>query len=153
MGLLDAFKKKHENVGKDKKPTHTIAQDIKPEVKSSIPEKSKKENAKVEEKNEKKLKLVKPTRNAHRILKKFILTEKSSRLQKLNQYTFAVAPEATKISIREAVHAVYNVRPIGVQTRRVHGKRVRFGQLSGQQKTWKKTIVTLKAGDRIDTAE
>ena len=154
MGLLDAFKKKHENVGKDKKPTNIVAPKINPEAKPSVtPEKPKKETTKVEEKTEKKLKLVKPTRNAHRILKKFILTEKSNRLQKLNQYTFAVSTDATKISIREAIHAVYNVRPISVQTRTVHGKAVRFGRLTGQQKTWKKAIVSLKAGDRIDTAE
>ena len=144
MGLFDKLRKKYDTTATAKKPEHTVA--------------TKAENAKAEKPAEPKEKpkadkprvLKSDTRHAHRVLLRPILTEKSTRLQTAGQYVFAVAPTVSKIEVRDAVFAVYGVRPTHVTTRTVLGKVVRFGRTQGKQKAWKKAMVTLPAGKTID---
>ncbi|MFA6588053.1 MAG: 50S ribosomal protein L23 [Patescibacteria group bacterium] len=146
MGLFDRIKKKHENVGKDKKPINVT--DAKKSEKKPESEKKEKPIHKSE-----KIKVVKQnTREAYRILSGHIQTEKASRVGKLNQYVFAAPANVTKIEIAQAVVALYGVKPIKITTVKVHGKAVRFGRTKGNQKSWKKVFVKLKTGETIDTS-
>ena len=91
--------------------------------------------------------------DAHRILLKPVLTEKSSLLQMSNQYTFAVANSATKVDVARAVRDLYGVKPTQVRIVNAKGKAVRFGRSQGVEKDVKKAIVTLKKGDSISVLE
>ncbi len=85
-----------------------------------------------------------------------VVTEKSMRLiQEENKYTFKVAPDANKIEIRRAIEALFGVRVLKVNTMKVRGKERRFGWRypAGRKASWKKAIVTLAPGDRIDVVE
>lgn len=85
-----------------------------------------------------------------------LVTEKSMRLIELaNQYTFRVRPDANKVQIRRAVELLHNVRVIGVSTMNVRGKarRQSWRHPEGKTVAWKKAVVTLAEGDRIDVVE
>lgn len=95
-------------------------------------------------------------RNPESVVLRPVITEKSSELQyEENQYTFEVAPDANKPTIRRAVEELFDVRVVDVRTMNVHGKRRRVrGQWKlGRPKGWKKAIVTLAEGDMIDIYE
>jgi large subunit ribosomal protein L23 len=88
------------------------------------------------------------------VLRKPILTEKVAALQdKHNQWGFVVDPSANKIEIKRAVELKYSVTVVSVQTLNVRGKVKRMGRFEGKRADWKKAIVTLKAGDRIELAQ
>lgn len=90
------------------------------------------------------------------ILLRPVVTEKSMRLiDQANQYTFEVKPRTSKIEIRRAVEALYGVRVLSVRTISVKGKKRRMGYRypEGRTASWKKAIVTLAPGDRIDVVE
>lgn len=88
------------------------------------------------------------------ILKRPILTEKITSLQEKRQYAFEVEDRANKIEIGKAVEKKFNVKVLSVRTIRVKGKRktqlTRAGRFEGRTKNWKKAVVTLKEGDKID---
>jgi large subunit ribosomal protein L23 len=86
------------------------------------------------------------------IIQRVRLTEKSSVLQeKHNSYVFSVKPGANKIEIRQAVEKLFNVKVIRVNTMNCWGKmRRQFTKQRGRTSNWKKAIVTLKDGDKID---
>jgi large subunit ribosomal protein L23 len=88
------------------------------------------------------------------VLRKPLLTEKVAMLQdKNNQYAFMVDPLANKIEIKRAVELKYSVTVEDVNTLNVRGKVKRMGRFEGKRADWKKAIVTLKAGDRIELAQ
>ena len=88
------------------------------------------------------------------VIKKPIVTEKSSRVQQeYNQYCFAVAKHASKYDVRNAVQEIFKVTVTDVRTSKVPGKYKRVGKSSGKTSPWKKAVVTLKDGDRIDFLE
>ncbi|NUM25013.1 MAG: 50S ribosomal protein L23 [Candidatus Buchananbacteria bacterium] len=93
------------------------------------------------------------TDRAYRILIKPMITEKASGLGGLNKYVFAVEPSTNKVEVKKAIRAVYNVDPIAVNILNFSGKRVRYGKTSGVTKGWKKAVVTLKPGDKIEVYE
>ncbi|MBI4262542.1 50S ribosomal protein L23 [Candidatus Uhrbacteria bacterium] len=82
-----------------------------------------------------------------------LVTEKGTRQNTQNQYAFVVAPTTNKIEVRQAVEAVYNIRPIKVNMLRVQGKKIRYGRTMGVTKAWKKAIVTLPKGKTIQIYE
>ena len=94
-----------------------------------------------------------------RVIRKPLITEKNTLLMERDQYTFEVDPDANKIQIREAVEKTFNVRVKAVNTMIVKRKaksRVasrRGGRITGHEPGWKKAIVTLHPGDRIDIFE
>jgi large subunit ribosomal protein L23 len=90
------------------------------------------------------------TGDAFRVLVRPIVTEKSSRLSKDGTYVFEVSSGANKLSVKQAVKAVYHVEPEEVRVLRVLGKPVRTRAGYGRRKSWKKAIVTLKKGQTID---
>jgi large subunit ribosomal protein L23 len=87
------------------------------------------------------------------VLRRPIVTERSTMLKEQNKYVFAVDLEATKGQIREAVEAVFKVDVLSVHTARMPGKLRRRGMQSGYSSDWKKAIVTVKSGQEIKYAE
>ena len=69
------------------------------------------------------------------------------------QYAFEVDPNANKIEIQRAVEQLFKVTVIQVRTANVLGKMKRLGRRYGKRPDWKRAIVTLKEGDRIDFFE
>jgi len=87
------------------------------------------------------------------VLRRPIVTEKANRQIQRNQYTFEVALDATKIQIKEAVEAAFNVNVLQVRTSRFAGKRRRWGRTWGMTPVWKKAIVTIAPGQKIESFE
>lgn len=91
-------------------------------------------------------------RDPRDVIIKPVVSEKSYAAYDTNIYTFVVAPDATKIEIRQAVEAIFKVKVTNVNTLNRAGKRKRnrktgtFGQRAGQ----KRAIVSLAEGDRIE---
>ena len=80
-----------------------------------------------------------------------LVTEKGTRLRRAgNMYLFEVARDANKIEIGRAIEAIFNVKVLRVRTMNVHGKPKTLGRFQGQRPAWKKAIVTLGKGSKID---
>lgn len=93
-------------------------------------------------------------RNAHEILVRPIITEKShTKLDELGAYTFVVAKDANKIEIAKAIEKQFNVKVRAVRTMRYAGKQKRVGRWIGRKAAWKKAVVTLAQGDTIEIFE
>lgn len=88
------------------------------------------------------------------LLKAPHLTEKSV-IQKEagNQVTFLVDRDANKIEIKRVVQSLFKVTVLRVNTVNMRGKKKRLGRFSGRRPDWKKAMVTLKPGDRIEYFE
>lgn len=87
----------------------------------------------------------------YEVLRRPILTEKNTFLmERNNQYTFEVDMRANKVQIREAVELAFGVQVVDVRTSIVPGKPRRRGRVIGSSKPWKKAVVTLAPGERID---
>ena len=82
-----------------------------------------------------------------------IITEKSTALQELGKYCFKVNPRANKKEIMEAVRDVFNVEPVSCTIMNMKGKRKRERYKIGYTASWKKAIVTLREGDKIELFE
>ena len=88
---------------------------------------------------------------AETILVHPLLTEQMVILQdEQNQYGFAVGRKANKIQIKDAIEKKYGVTVESVRTLNMQGKTKRMGRFVGRRAAWKKAIVTLKAGDKIE---
>lgn len=90
---------------------------------------------------------------AHRVLLKPVLTEKSSLLQAQGKYVFIVAKSATKVDVAAAIRDLYGLKPASVRIVVHKGKNVRFGKFSGKEKDEKKAIVTLAPGQTLTVFE
>lgn len=90
------------------------------------------------------------TDQAYRILYRAVVTEKSTRLNRINQYVFEIAPSANKTDVARAVEKVYGVRPQAVNIVNLPGKPVRYGRFQGRTVRRRKAIVTLPTGKTID---
>ncbi len=83
-----------------------------------------------------------------------ILTERSTILRdSRNQYFFEVRPRADKREIKKAVEELFKVEVEGVRTMIMPGKYRRQGRFGDWRSDWKKAIVTVKAGQKIDFGE
>ncbi len=89
---------------------------------------------------------------ARDIIKRVILTEKSERLAALNQYFLEVDRDATKPQSREAVEAQFGVHVLAVRTVNMKGglRTIRGTRRQKVESTWKRAIVEVKAGERIE---
>ncbi len=88
------------------------------------------------------------------IIKRPLITEKTS-IQKeaANQVSFEVDRRANRVEIKRAIEKIFNVKVSSIQTLQVKGKIKRRGRIEGKRKDWKKAIVTLLPGQRIDFFE
>ena len=92
--------------------------------------------------------------NPHDVLIKPLLTEKITSIRETkNAIAFAVAQRATKIDVRRAVEKVFQVKVDSVNVQNVLGKNKRQGRYLGKRPDWRKAIVTLKEGEKIDLYE
>jgi large subunit ribosomal protein L23 len=85
------------------------------------------------------------------VLRSPVLTEKSMMLKEAeNNIVFKVHPEANKKQVKEAVERFFNVKVKTVRTMNFNGKEKRFGRTVGRRKDWKKAVVVLKDGEKLD---
>ena len=84
------------------------------------------------------------------IIQKLLRTEKGTFLASQNKYLFKVDLRANKILVRKAVEDIYKVKVKEVQTAVIQGKMKRLRFQEGRAPSWKKAIVTLKEGHKID---
>lgn len=90
-------------------------------------------------------------KNGLQIIKRPILSEKSTVIaEKFNQVVFEVAADATKPQIKEAVESFFKVKVAGVNTIRQPGKAYRGKTGERKTATWKKAVITLKPGEKIE---
>jgi large subunit ribosomal protein L23 len=100
-----------------------------------------------------------PALSIDQIIVKPLITEKNTDLMEHDQYTFEVASTANKIQVREAIEKIFNVRVKAVNTmnvkpnRRSRAIRRGRGRVYGHERAWKKAVVTLFPGQRIDIFE
>lgn len=87
------------------------------------------------------------------VLRRPVVTEKVTRQIGANKYTFEVALDANKIQIKEAVEQAFNVTVLSVNTSRLVGKKRRLGRHMGVTPAWKKAIVTIAEGQKIEFFE
>lgn len=87
------------------------------------------------------------------ILRRPIITEKGTMQLAQAKYTFEVDKRANKRQIADAVAAAFKVDVVAVNVSTVPGKRRRVGRHYGMMPEWKKAVVTLKEGQRIDVFE
>ncbi len=93
-------------------------------------------------------------KNHYDVLLAPIITEKSNiQKEEAQQVTFRVPLWATKIEVRKAVEKIFNKKVVEVKTVTVRGKEKRVGRHKGKLPDWKKAIVRLKPGERIDFFE
>ncbi|KJS85053.1 MAG: 50S ribosomal protein L23 [Peptococcaceae bacterium BICA1-8] len=92
-------------------------------------------------------------KNARDIVIKPIVSERSVACMEQNKYTFRVALKANKIDIKSAIEEIFKVKVLDVRTMVVKGKVKRMGRHEGKRPNWKKAIVTLKEGDKIEVIE
>ena len=85
------------------------------------------------------------------IVKTLLRTEKGTSLEPDRKYLFEVAKSATKIQIKGAIEEIYKVKVESVNTAIASGKKKRVRQELGWTPDWKKAIVTLKEGSKIET--
>lgn len=90
---------------------------------------------------------------AYRILIEPWITEETTRIAELNKYVFKVADSSTKNQIRRAIEEIYKVTVQSVNTVRVPGKKRMRGMTKGWKSGYKKAIITVKEGDKIDLFE
>lgn len=87
------------------------------------------------------------------VLQRPLITEKNTVLQVQNKYAFEVAEEATKPQIKQAVEKAFRVKVTGVNVVKVAGKTKRVGRRIYNTPPWKKAVVTLREGDKIEFFE
>jgi large subunit ribosomal protein L23 len=90
----------------------------------------------------------------YEVLRRPIVTEKSTLLGARGKYVFEVAMNANKPQIKDAVEQAFDVHVTAVNTMIVRGKTKRFGrQRPSRQPSWKKAVVTVQAGEQIEIFE
>ena len=90
----------------------------------------------------------------HQVIRKMLLTEKSNLdREAANKYHFEVDRRANEVEIGQAVEKLFKVKVTQVRVIQVLGKKKRMGRVTGQKSSWKKAIVTLAQGSRIEVAE
>ncbi len=91
--------------------------------------------------------------NIYEVLRRPIVTEKATRLTGENKYTFEIARGANKQQVRQAVEKNFKVNVVDVNVINVPGKMRRVGRHRGMTPSWKKAVVTLHEGQRIEALE
>jgi len=88
------------------------------------------------------------------VIKRPIITEKSTIARdEENKYFFEVDRSVNKIEITKAVEKLFKVKVLNVSTMNMLGKKKRMGKVAGKKRDWKKAIVALAPGDRIEIYE
>jgi large subunit ribosomal protein L23 len=91
--------------------------------------------------------------NAYQVIIRPLITEKNTNLMELNKYSFEVDRKANKHEIKHAIQEIFKVTVVDVNTINMRGKERRRGRIVGRTADWKKAVVTLAQGDRIELFE
>jgi large subunit ribosomal protein L23 len=92
--------------------------------------------------------------DSRKIIRRPLITEKSASIQtSQNKYAFEVDPNANKIQIKKAIRELFNVTPVKVTTLNFRGKIKQVRRVAGKKADWKKAVVTLKEGEKLDFIE
>ena len=91
--------------------------------------------------------------NIYEVLRRPLVTEKSTRLSERNKYVFEVDKKASKDQVRLAVEKAFKVGVVSVNIIKVPGETKKMGKRQVTSPAWKKAIVTLKEGDKIQFFE
>jgi len=78
------------------------------------------------------------------------ITEKATALAQKNQYVFKIFPKANKTEIKKVIEDLYKVEVLNIKIINVPKKRRRLGRISGWKKGYKKAIVKIKEGQKIE---
>lgn len=151
MSFLDRFlrKQKEKQLEKQADKQHGV-----PKVLKSEKSKKVKKEGKVETPIKPKAKIKSKFQiDVNSVLIKPLITEKISDGAALGKYAFMVAPASNKLSIKKAVSNLYGVEVLNVRVINSIGKSVRYGRTFGKRKDWKKAIVTLAPGEKIEIYE
>jgi len=90
-------------------------------------------------------------KSIYEIIEGPLITEKSTDLgEKQNKYVFKVGCNANKIEIRNAIEKIFNVKIEKVNTVKLQGKKKRVRRVEGKTPDWKKAVITLKEGNKIE---
>lgn len=93
-------------------------------------------------------------KNSYEVLQGPMLTEKGTLMKETeNKVLFRVATGANKIEIKKAVEEIFKVKVDRVATINYLGKKKRMGKHEGKRPDWKKAIITLKKGEKLDFVE
>jgi large subunit ribosomal protein L23 len=142
MAILDFLKNKEEEKAKKpaKKPAKVSVgkkEEKKTVIKTEIPEKVKT----VKTNNEK---------FSYEAIKQPHISEKASYLAEKDQYIFKVSPNFNKNEIKKSVEGIYGVTVLSVNIIRIPAKKRRVGRTEGFRKTYKKAVVKIKEGQKIE---
>ena len=142
MALLDFLKKKEEaekskKTEKKSEKVSAIKSDIKKEVKKETAVKPSNTN-------------VKNSKFSYEAVKKPHISEKASYLSEVDQYIFEVSPNYNKHEIKKTVEGLYNVNVLSVNIIKIPAKKRRLGKTEGFRKAYKKAIVKIKNGQKIE---
>jgi len=92
--------------------------------------------------------------NPYDIIKRPLITEKTNiQKENYNQVTFEVDRKANRVEIKRAIKNIFKVNVTTVRTMQVKGKTKQRGKIVGKRRNWKKAIVKLMPGERIDFFE
>jgi large subunit ribosomal protein L23 len=145
MALFNVFKKNKDSQApaakKSEKPVVRVKKEVKKEAKKA-PEKPKAPATP--------LKAKKVSAVAYRILRQPHITEKATILTEADQYVFQVYSGAEKTEIKRAVEDIYGVKVISVNIVKIPAKSRRLGRVVGQKAGYKKAIVRISAGQKIE---
>ena len=149
MAFLDILKKKKKEPSPKETPKEPKKKEVKKEVKEVKPSKEEKVR-KVSEAERPRARKSKKFPFSYRVLNIPHITEKATDLTKENKYTFKVFPRANKAEVKRAVESVYDVDVISVRIINIPPKKRRLGKNLGQRKGYKKAIVKIKEGQKIE---
>jgi len=91
---------------------------------------------------------------SHDLIKRPLITEKTNiQKESYNQISFEIDRNANRVEVKKAVENIFKVKVASVRTVQVKGKIKRRGRILGKRKDWKKAIVKLMPGERIDFFE
>lgn len=91
--------------------------------------------------------------NVNDVIIRPVISEKSTEMIEKNKYAFMVSMKANKIIVKKAIKDLFGVQPIKINILVNRGKTKRVRYKSGNRPAWKKAIVTLKAGEKIEIFE
>lgn len=94
-------------------------------------------------------------KNLYQVIKRPIITEKSTAQASQGKYTFKVDKRASKEEVKLAVEKLFGVKVLDVKTANIRGKEVRVGRrrTASKKSDWKKAVATLKEGNKIELFE
>jgi large subunit ribosomal protein L23 len=132
MALLNVFKKRKEKLASQAKQAETEQVELEKKIK--------------DQPSEKRTQLL----HLRLVLESPHITEKATELTKHNQYVFRVLPRANKVEVKKDVENLYGVDVVDVKIINVPRKRRRLGRFLGWRKGYKKAIVKIKEGQKIE---